>query len=228
MDCDCVHEDDGMEMWLKPKHEAFCQAYVADPKRNATKAAIAAGYKENSAAVTVCRILKKANIRSRIRELEREALAAAGYEAEHIRAAVMRELVRLAFSDISDIIHVSPDRNDPRREETLRELARVNGGQRILDFGEVIVVPTVSLPMDVTAAIKSIKCVYSKGGAFKGFEFDMHDKMNAIRVLAEASGLIKNQLALTDADGGPVSVRWMRSEDEAVTGGSDGEMTTDE
>jgi len=201
------------------RQERFCQEYVADPKRNGTQAAIAAGYTENrdSAAVQASRLLSSVKIKARIRELEREALATAGYSADAMRAMVMREYVRLAFSDISDFYHVSPDEDDPERRRVLDDLAALHGGQRVLDFGEVIVVPTTALPSDITAAIKTVKCNYSPKGRFLGFEVAMHDKLAALRVLAEASGVIKNELALTDPNGEPLTIRWDMSGGEKTS-----------
>ena len=229
MGYDCIDGEDIIEIGLKPREEAFCRAYVADAKRNATKAAIEAGYTENSAATTGYRLLRNVQVKSRIRELEREALEASGYKLEHVGAAVMREYVRLAFSDVTDVIHISPDRSDPRREEVLEQVAKMNGGQHVIDFGEMLIVPTVDLPSDVTAAIKSIKSNYGKKGRFEGYEVTMHDKLNALRVLAEASGVIKNQLALTAPEGGSIAIRWMTREEAAATsGGSGGEASVDD
>ena len=55
---------------LKPKQEQFCQNYVLH--RNATKAAIAAGYSENSAYNQGYRLLQQNDIQDRLRELESE------------------------------------------------------------------------------------------------------------------------------------------------------------
>lgn len=52
------------------KHERFCQEYVID--YNGTKAAIRAGFKENSARQQAARLLTNANILSRVRELQHE------------------------------------------------------------------------------------------------------------------------------------------------------------
>lgn len=52
------------------KHERFCQEYVVD--YNGTKAAIRAGYKEDSARVKASKMLTNANILSRVRELQHE------------------------------------------------------------------------------------------------------------------------------------------------------------
>ncbi len=55
---------------LKPKEERFCQEYVID--YNGTQAAIRSGYKESDAANRATRLLKKAEVSARIRELEKE------------------------------------------------------------------------------------------------------------------------------------------------------------
>ena len=55
-------------MPLKEKHEKFCQSYVIH--RNATKAAIAAGYSEASAHNQGYRLVHDETIKERIKELE--------------------------------------------------------------------------------------------------------------------------------------------------------------
>ena len=55
---------------LSPKEERFCQEYVLD--YNGTKAAIRTGYKESNAASQAARLLKKAEVSARVRELQRE------------------------------------------------------------------------------------------------------------------------------------------------------------
>jgi hypothetical protein len=132
-----------------------------------------------------------------------------------MRAAVMREYVRLAFSNITDFYHISPDRNDPDREETIKAIAAMHGGQRPLDFGEVLIVPTTCLPDEITASIKKVKCDYDRFGNAIGFEIDMYDKLAALRVLAEATGAIKNSVEVTGTDGGPLSFAWLDKADKA-------------
>lgn len=55
---------------LKPKEERFCREYVID--YNGTQAAIRAGYKESDAHNRACRLLKKAEVSARVRELQQE------------------------------------------------------------------------------------------------------------------------------------------------------------
>ena len=208
-----IDEDDFLDGFLSAPEEAFCQAYVSDLKRNATAAVMAAGYTDNknSAGVIGHRLLRNVSVKARIRQLEREALEAGGYDLEALKVSVMREYARIAFSDITDVVHISPEgaSEGPERVKIHDRLAQMNGGQRLLDFGETLVAPTTNLPADVTAAIKGIKAIYTgKSGVFRGFEITMHDKMNALGVIAEACGIKKNQVALTDADGGPLVFNW--------------------
>lgn len=53
---------------LTAKQELFCQEYIID--LNATQAAIRAGYSERTARVTASKLLAKANISARVKELK--------------------------------------------------------------------------------------------------------------------------------------------------------------
>lgn len=55
---------------LRGKEERFCREYVID--YNGTRAAVDAGYKESDASNRAYRLLKKAEIAARVRELEKE------------------------------------------------------------------------------------------------------------------------------------------------------------
>ena len=90
----------GLEQKLKPMQERFCVEYVGDPKRNATQAAIRAGYSEKAARVQASENLTKLNILQRIKELEREALEEAGYSADSLRPLIMRQMSpKMMWSD---------------------------------------------------------------------------------------------------------------------------------
>ena len=171
---------------LKAQEEKFCQIYTADIKRNGTKAAIEAGYSVKGAAVQASRMLRRANIRERLRELEREAAHAAVDNPDELRKIVYRQLVSLATSDITDVVKVVlPE--DPEYRGAMDQEAEENGGQYGLPFGEplVYVRPTDSLPSEVTAAIKTIRRTKD------GVVVEMHGKDPALRILSEATGIIK-------------------------------------
>ncbi len=58
----------GLEKKLSAKQERFCAEYIVD--YNGTKAAIRAGYSEDSAAAQASRLLKNDEILARVRELQ--------------------------------------------------------------------------------------------------------------------------------------------------------------
>ncbi len=75
-----------MESYLSfsDRHEAFCQEYVKD--RNATQAAIRAGYSEKTARQQGSRLLTNAAISSRIGELQEEIAERNEIDADNIMA----------------------------------------------------------------------------------------------------------------------------------------------
>lgn len=174
---------------LNEMQEKFCLEYVADPKSNATQAAIRAGYAEKSARVKASQLLTKGNIKARIRELRREALEKSGYDKENIREMIMRRLTGIVSTHVTDVIQISPDQSDPNRGQVLKDLAELNGGQRMIDFGDLIIVPTTAMGEDTTSAIKSLKIKQATKEADSGIEVDLHDPIAAAKLLAEISGL---------------------------------------
>lgn len=171
---------------LSALEERFCQHYTADLKRNGTQAAIKAGYSEKTSYSQASRLLKRVEIRERLRELEREAAHAAVDNPDELRKHVYRQLVSLATSDITDVVKVVlPE--DPAYQDALDQDAEENGGQYGLPFGDpmVYVRPTDSLPSEVTAAIKTIRRTKD------GVVVEMHGKDPALRILSEATGIIK-------------------------------------
>lgn len=174
---------------LNEMQEKFCLEYVSDPKSNATQAAIRAGYAEKSARVKASQLLTKGNIKARIRELRREALEKSGYDKENIREMIMRRLTGIVSTHVTDVIQISPDQSDPNRDQVLKDLAELNGGQRMIDFGDLIIVPTTAMREDTTSAIKSLKIKQATKEADSGIEVDLHDPIAAAKLLAEITGL---------------------------------------
>ncbi len=64
---------------LTDKQERFCEEYVID--WNATRAAIAAGYSENTAKEIGCENLTKPNIKEHIEEIQKDLAKLAGISA---------------------------------------------------------------------------------------------------------------------------------------------------
>lgn len=57
-------------MALSAKHELFCREYTKDG--NASRAYVAAGYSENGASTSAWRLLKNAQIKNRIAEIQKD------------------------------------------------------------------------------------------------------------------------------------------------------------
>jgi phage terminase small subunit len=80
------------------KQAKFCREYIID--RNATKAALRAGYKEDTAREQGCRLLTKRNIEIYISELEQKSIN----RNEITKDRILREMSFIAFSDIRDYL----------------------------------------------------------------------------------------------------------------------------
>jgi phage terminase small subunit len=79
---------------LPPRQERFCREYIKD--LNATEAAIRSGYTKKSASVTACKMLRNANMQTRIAELVKPQMEEANTTVERI----LKEIARLAMVDI--------------------------------------------------------------------------------------------------------------------------------
>lgn len=67
---------------LRGKEEKFCLEYVID--YNGTQAAIRAGYKKEDAANRAYRLVRKAEIAARVRELEKELAERLGLSQDYV------------------------------------------------------------------------------------------------------------------------------------------------
>jgi len=190
-----------MKQELTAMQENFCREYTSAPKKNATRAAIRAGYSEKGAAVEASRFLRNPNILRRIKELEREALEEAGYNPESLRSLIMRNLVSIATADAADLTQVIYEESE-HRKAALEQLADENGGQLKLDFGEpvVYVKPTSEWTPEERAVVKSIK-----PGKY-GVEIEIYDKHAALKTLAEIVGITKQSVELTGPGGQAVEL----------------------
>jgi len=90
-------------MGMTAKQERFCQEYVVD--LNGTQAAIRAGYCKTGARQTACVLLTNPNIQKKVEFLQAEIASSLEITAER----VLRELARLAFADLSEIVKIGKD-----------------------------------------------------------------------------------------------------------------------
>ena len=91
---------------LTDKQEKFCYEYVLH--LNATKAAINAGYSENSAKVIGCENLTKPNIRARIKYMQDNLAETAQLSA----LRVLKEHEKIAYSSIAHMHQTWIERKD--------------------------------------------------------------------------------------------------------------------
>jgi phage terminase small subunit len=78
--------------------EIFCQAYISEAKFNGTHAARLAGFKPENAHVRASQFLRNSKVQARIKEL----VAQRNVRMQVRQDQVVRELQRLALSDLSD------------------------------------------------------------------------------------------------------------------------------
>ena len=91
---------------LNDKQERFCYEYCID--LNASKAAIRAGYSENTARSIASNLLTKVNIKARIKEMQDNLAETAGIS----RLRVLNEHMKIAFSSIADLHNTWIKRKD--------------------------------------------------------------------------------------------------------------------
>lgn len=104
---------------LSAKQERFCEEYIID--YNGTKAAIRAGYSENSAAAQASRLLKNENVSARVRELQEK------YNLEHCYAEKERIL-----SEAWDVLRIAKAAK-PVMEWDSAKHAYVESGEYCID-----------------------------------------------------------------------------------------------
>lgn len=180
-----------VRMELTELQERFCIEYVNDPRRNATQAAIRAGYSPNGARQSASRLLTNVDIKGRIRELEMEQLANADFKGEQLDRYLVNKLIAFIDSDVTDYMQISPGMDDPDRQNALDAQAAADKGQLHLDFDGVIFYSTMNMPLKKTAAIKSLEVrnIGNKDTVILAPKIDLEDRIAAIKLLAEMRGL---------------------------------------
>lgn len=93
------------------KYECFCQEYLVD--LNQTQAAIRAGYSPRSAGQTASALMKKPKVRARVDELMAERSRRTGVNQDR----VVRELARIGFVKLTDLIDLETGRIRPDASE---------------------------------------------------------------------------------------------------------------
>lgn len=151
---------------LNPKQESFLVEYRKD--RNATQAAIRAGYSKHSARQTGSRLLALEAVQEALRAKRSEVLA--GLEVTEDR--LLQELAAIAFSN-------------------LRTYCRWTEG------GELEVLASEDIPPELAAAIESVEETTFRSSNKDGSrnyvrvkrKVKLYSKMDALKLLAEYMGL---------------------------------------
>src|SRR5262245_15515634 len=137
---------------LTPRKVAFVQHVLSCG--NATEAAKRAGYSKKTSAVQGCRLLRDAQIQQLLAEGRRRAHDQAGIDAGDIA----RELGRLAFANMTDVISWDAS-------------------------GEVIITPSDELSDDIKAAIAEVSEHIDAKTGRRMLKVKLHSKTVAIELL---------------------------------------------
>jgi len=154
---------------LTPKERKFLSKYLSN-NFNGTKAAMHAGYSEESAAVTSSNLLRKPNIKAKFEE--------AFKDNGIIIEKSMQELAKIAHSDIKDFIEID-------------DLTGVVKVKPLKDIPEGMTSVIHSIEED--RAIKensdgTTATVYDK------FKFKLHDKLKANELILKMAGKFTDKI----------------------------------
>ena len=162
---------------LSNKDRRFVEAYVADPKRNGTRAAISAGYESGkdgaSAAVAASRLLRKDKIIKAISELEEKLRS-----EDSLLPRLVAMLSAITFTDLRDVM-----RWDSK--------------------GNISLIPSNELSPAASAALASVQSIQEeKQGRLPGLDDEpeaaanvirknvkLHEKLGAAKLLIQVLGL---------------------------------------
>lgn len=148
---------------LTAKEERFCREYIID--LNATQAAIRAGYSEKTARSIGQHLLTKVDVQSFIHQLSSKREKRLEIKADN----VLREIARLAFSDIKDVVNWTDD-------------------------GAVTIQGSDTLSPDVTASISEI--TQTTVGGKSTLKVKMHSKPAALDKLCKHLAIYKERSPL--------------------------------
>jgi len=158
---------------LTPKQKLFVKEYLVD--LNATQAALRAGYSERSAHAQGKENLQKPPIREKIDK----ALAERSERTEVTADKVLRELARIAFSELREAVEWDASGVELKNSGDLHE--------------------------DISRAISEVSESRGAGRETK-LGIKLHSKTRALEMLGRHLGMWKKYIRLSGPDGGPVQV----------------------
>lgn len=169
---------------LNIRARLFVQHYLIE--RNATKAAIEAGYSAKTAAQAGNRLLRNVQVQALIAQSEQKVAEKLDVTHEKIVA----ELARIGFADIRNVVQwgdgvlvKDPDTGKPIRVDNV-----------------VSLVSSASLDDEIAACISEIS------QTAQGLKVKMHDKRAALVDLGKHLGMFKEKVELSGPGGRPISI----------------------
>lgn len=174
------------------KHEAVAQAYIADAERSGPRAyrGVYPKSSQHAAETAYGRLLKKAEFRERIAELEGKSAELAVAAGVMSRLEVLQELSSIGRGNMQDYV--------------------VRGD----DVGEVVAALR-DLPRGHAAAIQELTIDTYMDGAgddareVKRVRLKLHDKRGALRDLGQHYKLFTEKIEHAGAGGGPIKTEGM-------------------
>lgn len=164
-------------MALTPKQERFIQEYLID--LNATQAAIRAGYSPKTANVQGTQNLVKLS-----NEISK-AMNERSTRTEITQDRVLRELAKIAFSDIKNFLSFKTDKV---------LIGYDDDGKMVSDYQQVI---EVKPSEEVDGTMIQEVSISPKGV----FQFKLHDKKSALDMIGKHLGMFKDKLELSGETG---------------------------
>ena len=158
---------------LTEKQRLFCLYYIKN--RNATMAAIRAGYGKLSAHTEGSRLLRNVKVAEEIRRLKGPLVKEAFLDA----VDVLQEYMKIAFADITEYVEFGQTEQYVYRE-----------GQKVMgDNGEYLKEPVNYINLKNHSEIDGALISEVKEGK-EGLSIKLHDKMKALEVLTKYLDLL--------------------------------------
>ncbi|MEO5929755.1 MAG: terminase small subunit [Candidatus Kapaibacterium sp.] len=185
---------------LTAKQARFCTEYTV--RLNATAAAIRAGYSAKTAEQIGYQLLQKTSVQKRITELQKGRLKRVQVKADD----VVRELARLGFSDIRQLIEWGEGGT------TLRDSSTIS------DESAATISEISSVTTTMTTDAGEISTTRTR--------LKLHSKIAALKLLAEHLGMLDGDAGDDEEESvpQPKTIRYHRAPEEpAPEDGDDGE-----
>lgn len=184
-------------MGLKGKQLLFVKEYLVD--KNATRAAIAAGYSKRTARSIGQENLTKPDIAAAISEgLKAQTKDAEARAAQRgiTKERWLKELELIAFANMDDFVTVE--------EEEVTHFEGEDDKQVKTTIQKVKLVPTMERKRGRSHVIKKITETTTQHGGSLGIE--LHNKIPALELIGQHYGWVKDESSLPPAPGSNVSV----------------------